>query len=117
MDDLPVLDNSELLASLEGDTALYQELVQYYLDTVPGIFDELLAAMHSGTTDQTRRIAHSLKGMTANIGGVRLAAMFNNICHPDKDDPSGNSLMEHPRLVTEYDALLQTLNSIIQKAS
>ncbi|HZM69990.1 MAG TPA: response regulator [Candidatus Cryosericum sp.] len=63
-----VIDRGRLLARLEGDAALLEEIIRLYHQTCPGLMAELRAAAAARDSQALCRTAHTLKGMVDNFG-------------------------------------------------
>jgi PAS domain S-box-containing protein len=63
-----VIDRGRLLARLEGDTGLLEEIVRLYHVTCPQLLIELRAAAAARDGQALLRSAHTLKGMVDNFG-------------------------------------------------
>ncbi len=75
-DAAPVFDAAELLALLDGDRELAESIVREAIVDIAGQFDKLQLAADAGNQTDAQRYLHSLKGVTAQIGGIRLAGYF-----------------------------------------
>jgi PAS domain S-box-containing protein len=62
------VNREELLARVGGDSHLMHELTQLFLDTCPGLLDELRQAIAAGNPAAVRRLAHSIKGGVGTFG-------------------------------------------------
>ena len=76
---LPVLARDEALARLEGDVDLWNEIRDIWLEDVSSLFDGVGNALGQRSPDGIRRAAHALKGASANVGAVRVAAVAKRI--------------------------------------
>lgn len=65
---MAVLDRAAALRRLGGDETLLKELAQIFIDDVPGLLQELSAALDDHSSEAAERIAHSIKGLAANFG-------------------------------------------------
>jgi CheY-like chemotaxis protein/HPt (histidine-containing phosphotransfer) domain-containing protein len=63
-----VIDRARLLARLEGDAGLLEEIVRLYHETCPQLMQELRAAAAERDSQALCRTAHTLKGMVDNFG-------------------------------------------------
>jgi len=75
-------DRDGFLERLLGDHALAAELAGVFLADAPALLEELSAAIGAGDASGTGRIAHTLKGLSANMGGdalSRIAAEMNEL--------------------------------------
>ncbi len=66
-----VFDREELLARVEGDAALVQELLSLFREDAPAIVNEIRQCLDSADWAGVARGAHKLKGACANIGAHR----------------------------------------------
>lgn len=75
-------------AQLEGETDIVVELMELYLEDASG----KLAAMQEDLTEKggmsVGRLAHSLRGSSANLGARRMAALCEEIERMGEGDPS-----------------------------
>jgi CheY-like chemotaxis protein len=63
-----VFDEAELLARVEGDRELMEELIGLFLDETPKLVENVRRAWSSRDLDALQRAAHALKGTCANLG-------------------------------------------------
>lgn len=70
--DGPVVDLQHLESFTDGDPELERELTALYLTTAEGYLAELARA---DDNEMWRRSAHALKGASANLGALRVAAL------------------------------------------
>jgi CheY-like chemotaxis protein len=59
----------------EGEPDILDELIELFLDEVPTQLKALREAAHIGETQSVERIAHTLKGSSANMGALRMEAL------------------------------------------
>jgi two-component system, sensor histidine kinase and response regulator len=59
----------------EGEPDILNELIELYLDEVPAQLEALGEAAQMGEAQSVERIAHSLKGSSANMGALRMEAL------------------------------------------
>ena len=50
-----------------------EELIDTFMDEVPGLFQEMQQALSAGDADKFRRAAHSLKSSARTFGAMELA--------------------------------------------
>ena len=74
--DIPGLNTSLGLRRLDGDRALYYQLLGRFVETQSGAAPALHQALVENDLDLAKRIAHNIKGVTGNLGatGVEIAA-------------------------------------------
>jgi len=91
--DLPLaLSGIDLRCGLElmgGDRSLYRKLLVKFAGTQAQAGEQLLSAMTAGDRDTARRLAHTLKGLAANLGAQSLrdaAAVLEDRLTPGQAD-------------------------------
>ncbi|MFZ5572813.1 MAG: Hpt domain-containing protein [Thermodesulfobacteriota bacterium] len=62
------LELNEALDRAMGDGAFLRTLLEDYFQKLPGIMESLDTAVREGDTPRLKQTAHSLKGMSANLG-------------------------------------------------
>ncbi len=67
-------DLDAALARLGGDRSLLRDLLALFQTRTPVRLQDLAAALEAGDRAGFRRIAHSLKGTAASVGGSALEA-------------------------------------------
>jgi PAS domain S-box-containing protein len=67
-----LFDLAGVLSRLEGDDELAQIVFEAFLEDTPGQIQILKDLVESGDTAGSARVAHSIKGASANVGGERL---------------------------------------------
>lgn len=72
----PACKPQALLAVVDGNPELYAALVQAYLDTVPPLMAQLLAAGGSGDAATVRKCCHDLRSSVLLFGADALSAQF-----------------------------------------
>jgi CheY-like chemotaxis protein/HPt (histidine-containing phosphotransfer) domain-containing protein len=68
----PAIDKAAVLKRLGGDEELYHELLHLFLEHAPRQITQLKEAVEAGDVALSERMAHSLKGASANVGAVTL---------------------------------------------
>ncbi|HEX3997103.1 MAG TPA: Hpt domain-containing protein [Pirellulales bacterium] len=56
------------LKRLDGDRELFRELIGFFFEDSPTVYEQLQASMRDGNPAAVERAAHSLKGLAANVG-------------------------------------------------
>jgi PAS domain S-box-containing protein len=69
----PVFDEETLLAQLGGDRELAKAVILSATEDIPGYFDHLEQAIAARSWKAAERQTHTLKGLTAQIGGINLS--------------------------------------------
>ncbi len=68
---MPILEAFDLngtLKRLDGDRVLFRELIAFFLEDSAGVLNQLESALQEGNLAASERAAHSMKGLTANVG-------------------------------------------------
>ena len=72
---VPVFDVAGMLSRLMDNQTLAHNICLGYLDDLPKKFMELQGHLEAGDVENTGRVAHSIKGTAANMGGEALRAV------------------------------------------
>lgn len=96
-------------AQIEGEPDFVVELIDLYLNEVP----RLLASMRNAITGNDRvtlkRTAHSLRGSSANLGVVQMAAIAGELEHCDPNNSAAAPALLL-NLENEFERVKETLN-------
>jgi CheY-like chemotaxis protein len=71
--DIPGLDLSNALSRMGGSRKLLRKILQRFCETQSGVFDRIRKALGSSDLVTATREAHTLKGLSGNIGAISLA--------------------------------------------
>lgn len=69
-----VFDRAGFLERMEGDLTLAEQVVQMFLDELPGILSGIHVAAAHGDGDAVASAAHKLKGSAITVGFSRVGA-------------------------------------------
>jgi len=113
----PVLDPAviESLRQLTppGEPDVLKEVLQLFLEEVPGRISRLRAAWQAGNPAEVHRAAHSLKGSSGNIGATQLF----DVCRQLDDQGRAGDFAHMPALVasldTEYARVAAEIHQLI----
>jgi HPt (histidine-containing phosphotransfer) domain-containing protein len=83
LDQEPILDLDHLLTFTDGDMELESELSVLYLSSAEAYLDAMRRALRDGTSWTPS--VHSLKGASANLGALRVAALARAAEHQPPD--------------------------------
>jgi HPt (histidine-containing phosphotransfer) domain-containing protein len=64
----PVFDRNVILARVEGDRTLLQEIIGLFFDETPGLLSAIQESIASHDAKALERAAHALKGSVGNFG-------------------------------------------------
>ena len=70
---LPVWDEERALAAMGGNRRSLQSLRRMFLDELPGLRQQMLAAQCVGDADSMQAVLHKLKAGCGFVGAARLA--------------------------------------------
>lgn len=71
---IPVFEVASALARIDGDAGMYSYFLTVFRDKNAGCVGKIRVALRHGDTVGARILVHSLKGGSATVGAVRLAA-------------------------------------------
>jgi PAS domain S-box-containing protein len=71
---LPGIDMADGLGRIGGNARLYRDILVRLRSDFAGASDQLERLLGSGNLEDAKRLAHSLKGVAANVGARELAA-------------------------------------------
>ncbi len=108
------LDNIRALSAERG-AALVQRVVTAYVDDTPRHLQTLRRAIAGLDTDALRKVAHSLKSSSANVGADVLAQLCKDMEQLGRTDSTEGAAgiltdMEH-----EFQAVRHSLSAILEK--
>lgn len=109
MDDNPVFNIRQLLQSTDGDQELAGQITGMFLGDTPAQISALNAALDAGDAKTAERVAHSIKGAAATVGGDRLrhtAFACECLARDGKLDDCKNRMAE---VASEFAALGQEM--------
>ncbi|HMA09957.1 MAG TPA: response regulator [Ramlibacter sp.] len=75
-----VLDTSESLQDFADDVESYRELLSDFIGSLPGRLDKMQQAQRGGDLERLGREFHSLKGISAGLGALRLSRLSSRLC-------------------------------------
>jgi|GEM_PF-5046432 len=108
--ELPVLDSQSAIENLDFDT--YRELVEMYLTGYAELGNQLAEKLDGGDIKDILECAHGLKGMVANIGGLRLAAVADRIQNSCREGVQPDCLVWMPVVKSESLEIKKALEQI-----
>ncbi len=93
--DLLVIESLRQLTP-PGEPDVLKEVLQLFLEDVPGRIERLRTACDAGNAAELHRVAHSLKGSAGNIGANDMLAVCRRLDELGKsgDVSSGQGLVE-----------------------
>lgn len=82
------LDRKLVLRQVEGDTELLGEVVQIYSDQSAVLLKKIREALASGDSESVAELAHTLKGSSGSLGGLRAAEVAWKLEQMGRDGPA-----------------------------
>ena len=111
-----VFDDKAFTDRLSGNNALIREVVDVFLAETPKSLRAFEQAVKKQRKDEAMRLAHTIKGSAANVGGNQLRAVADRI------EKACNSADWHeaevlvPRLNKQYEFLERAMREYLPKA-
>jgi HPt (histidine-containing phosphotransfer) domain-containing protein len=98
-----------------GNDSLLQQVLQVYLDTTPDLVAQLEQAVLANDAEGLRRLAHSLKSSSGNVGAKTLAALFRQLEVLGKEQRTEEAKAMMAELGTCYEHAMDALRSLLLK--
>ncbi|MFL6634434.1 MAG: response regulator [Massilia sp.] len=108
------LDKIRALSRDRGD-ALVQKVIAAYVDDTPQQLRTLRSAIDGLDTGNVRRIAHTLKSASANVGAEALAALCKAMEHLGRADTTEGADAILTDMEQEFQAVRHSLTAILEK--
>jgi CheY-like chemotaxis protein len=86
----------------EGEPDILNELIRLYLKEVPPELEALREAAQMGEPQSVERIAHTLRGSSANIGALRMEALCAELEEMGRSEELAAALGQISRLQEEF---------------
>ncbi len=111
----PVFDRQALLNRVDQDAETAREILNLYLETIPHLIATVNEALVRGDMQTVELEAHSIKGSSANMGCMAVAAVAGQIEKAGK--ASDIELMRSlaPALEKEFEQVLRTIEGFAGK--
>ena len=100
-EELVVWDKDAALKRLLGDEELLLTVIAAFLDDIPTRMDEIQQVLQEGDCEKIYRLAHSIKGIAGNIGGLCLqqqAALLEAVARENKLESAQKLLPDLQRI-------------------
>jgi signal transduction histidine kinase/DNA-binding response OmpR family regulator/HPt (histidine-containing phosphotransfer) domain-containing protein len=108
------LEKIRMLSRERGD-ALVQKVINAYVDDTPQQLSTLRRAIDGMDTGNVRRIAHTLKSASANVGAEALAALCKEMEHLGRADTTEGAGSLLNNMEQEFEAVRDSLTAILEK--
>jgi two-component system sensor histidine kinase/response regulator len=106
----PVLDTAGSLADFSNDVEGYKELLRDFLAGLPGRLDRMHRAHEAGDFERLNRECHTLKGVSAGLGAMRLSRLATQLgrsCADGQRASAGPLLEQVEQAISELQAVGQ----------
>jgi CheY-like chemotaxis protein/HPt (histidine-containing phosphotransfer) domain-containing protein len=108
------LEKIRMLSRERGD-ALVQKVINAYVDDTPQQLSTLRHAIDGMDTGDVRRIAHTLKSASANVGAEALAALCKEMEHLGRADTTEGADSLLTNMEQEFEAVRDSLAALLEK--
>jgi CheY-like chemotaxis protein len=108
------LDKIRALSQVGGDV-LVQKVIAAYVGDTPRQFETLLKAVRGEDADTVRRVAHSLKSASANVGADTLARLCKDLEQLGRSASILGAADLLSDMEQEFQAVRHSLNAMLEK--
>ena len=108
------LDNIRALSQARGD-ALVAKVIAAYVDDTPAHLQTLQHAIDGQDAGSVRKVAHSLKSSSANVGAESLAQMCKEMETLGRADTTAGAAVILIDMEQEFQAVRHSLSAILEK--
>jgi two-component system, sensor histidine kinase and response regulator len=108
------LDNIRALSHDRGN-ALVQKVIAAYVGDTPQHLRTLQQAIAGGDPACVRKVAHSLKSASANVGAQKLAQLCKQLEHIGRADTTEGAIGILTDMEQEFQAVRQSLATLLEK--
>ncbi len=118
IEDLPDWDKTAALKRAGGETKRLLPLIELFLEDMPVQLDLLQQALDSRNMEQIRRTAHTIKGVSANLSGLRvqqLAAQMEALAKASLACNKEQQPEQLMQLMSELVKACQHINQLMQQ--
>jgi HPt (histidine-containing phosphotransfer) domain-containing protein len=110
--DMPVIDESRLMAEFGGDREILAELRDLFLEHAPPLFEAIKQAIADQDITVIARDGHSLKGACATYGAPRLTMVCKVMELAAKGDDWSTINDYRDIFAEEYDKVFEAIGSL-----
>ncbi len=114
--DRSVLDRYRDLGD-DGSPDIVREIVETYLEDLPTRTAAIIDAVASGNAKEFHREAHNLKGSSASIGAVALAAICNELETIGRREQTSPARPHLDALRNEVERVRESLTDLLSEIS
>ncbi|MCS0660649.1 response regulator [Massilia terrae] len=106
------LDNIRAL-SRDGGDALVQKVIAAYVGDTPQHLQTLRRAIAGADSGSVRKVAHSLKSASANVGAQQLAQLCKELEHLGRAETTEGAALILTDMEQEFQAVRHSLNALL----
>jgi HPt (histidine-containing phosphotransfer) domain-containing protein len=106
---IPVFDRAGFLDRLMGDEEIAEKIVEVFLDDIPKQIESLKQALAVCDPETAQRVAHSIKGAAANVGGEALRELAAQVEKACKESNLGSVSDSCPQLESQFNRLKEAM--------
>jgi len=100
----------DAIRELAGDnTDLLQQIVALYLDSTPGLLEQMKSGFANGDLTTIRNAAHTLKSSSANLGATELSKMCSQLEAAARAGAIGPETPSAQAIESEYEGVKSAL--------
>lgn len=104
-----LIDREATLRRLGNDESLFLQLVDFFLEDHPPLMEHLESAIAEHDATKMERAAHSLKGLTSNLGATAVTQWAAGLETSGRQNDLSQATVLHQGLKTELTTLVQAL--------
>ena len=101
----------DLIATTGGDPAFLAELIDTYFEDTAALLPTMRQALATGSAEQLRRAAHSLKSNSASFGAHGLALLCRELEEQGRDGALSGAAERLAQVESEYDRVRRALEA------
>lgn len=102
------VDIEGALHRFSGDSGLYEKFLQKFLSDPT--FGELTKALKDGNAQDAMNMAHTLKGVSSNLGFVKLFTISSEMASAIRRDDFEGAKERYPQLSATYNEIREILS-------
>ncbi|MDA0745180.1 MAG: response regulator [bacterium] len=110
--DQEVFNKDELLERVDGDEALFDELIGLFLEDCPTVLADIRAAVEQKDGEELERAAHRMKGMAGNFSAGPVVAVAHRLEGMGREGNLGSIEEEYKELKVEALRLIDALERV-----
>jgi HPt (histidine-containing phosphotransfer) domain-containing protein len=112
-----ILDINGALGRMEGDRELLEEVARLFLNECPKMLDGIRQASAAQDARVFERLAHTVKGSSANIGARALSQVAAEMEKQARSGDLHRASRQIERLAAEMDRLRSEIDSLFRKVT